>query len=760
MKSIVGLHQSPEALTRIANVLKRDHADRWLADFLRASPSNKGNVLLLAAMEANQQGDSIHAFYVAKRALRIYRASGNLAGAYRSEFELIYALRRQSKAKACASEAAPKHPEYLWITVQIEIEHAACQEMIGYFDKAQHLSARASIDADRANYADLLLRVYALQASLHSAEGRTELAWTTDMRGLEQFWARTSKSERGFQFHSDLELLAEEAGQWHLAVALQREAVSFIGETNRPDFLAMALVHLGAALITAGYAEQGSMQIERADHLFEQLPLTAATRFYRASASLSLVKQQLLAGDGRAAANRLEQLRPDLEAIQNLAVRIPYETESADVERIFGREQQESMHLRSAAKIAEQGFLKLHSEKDRWEWRKQVDGIYRRLVEIKMKGPHDPEEALADWEAVRVRESLGPKTLAWSFDDNVVARSTLHAMLSAQHHSTLIAFGSLAEKTVVWIADDRGVKEVDLALTSSALKRQTHRFRALCSDPSTAVKKVNEVGSRLYRMLLSPIEQLLDPKRALVIEADDDTAETVWPALRTNGAYFGALFPIVSTPGLLFSTGSPVERRIGGVSFAYPGPVVVNGSVLPPLSGAERELEYVKRAFPTAIELKGPSVTLANVLGQLKTTSLFHFAGHALNRGYGGELAIYDDTGAGDSISASHLMTLRFSKLRLVVLSACSTAAGNEDATRAPEGLPRAFLRTGATYVLATRWEVDSSATNSIMEVFYREFGKTLDPAKSLRAAVGKDEIQSQHPYYWAGMQLFAYDRR
>jgi len=93
----------------------------------------------------------------------------------------------------------------------------------------------------------------------------------------------------------------------------------------------------------------------------------------------------------------------------------------------------------------------------------------------------------------------------------------------------------------------------------------------------------------------------------------------------------------------------------------------------------------------------------------------------------------------------------------LVVLSACSTALGQEIRGEGLVGLTRGFQYAGARAVLVSLWEVDDEATAELMRLFYRELLKHgQPPAAALRTAQETLRRQPdwQAPYYWAGFVL------
>ena len=94
---------------------------------------------------------------------------------------------------------------------------------------------------------------------------------------------------------------------------------------------------------------------------------------------------------------------------------------------------------------------------------------------------------------------------------------------------------------------------------------------------------------------------------------------------------------------------------------------------------------------------------------------------------------------------------------RLVVLSACQTALGDEVRGEGLVGLTRGFMYAGANSVVASLWQVDDRATSLLMENLYGQMLRDgLAPAAALRAAqlemAGQDRWAA--PYYWAAFQV------
>ena len=121
---------------------------------------------------------------------------------------------------------------------------------------------------------------------------------------------------------------------------------------------------------------------------------------------------------------------------------------------------------------------------------------------------------------------------------------------------------------------------------------------------------------------------------------------------------------------------------------------------------------------------------------------------------------------SGDGLIEASQLFDRQLKARVVVLSACDTAAGGKldealtglaDGGDALSGLARGFIYAGARDVLATQWKVDAAASDAEMTAF---FDNASRPGVSLGHALAAaqkqlfDQPETAHPFYWAAFVL------
>jgi CHAT domain-containing protein len=749
-----------DTLFRLATALRQNHKDDWLTDFLTAPFSPVASRLLRSAVKANYSGDPEKAFRDAELARGVFRAHGNAAGALRADLEQIYALRRQSKSDRCVKRALAlqsnlRAHRYTWLAIQVGIEVSVCDGMSKHFDQAW-LHAQSAVErATLAKYPSLLLRAEALLASWHTLEGRVERSWETNESGLGVFWQEAYTPERGFQFYSDLASAAEEAELWHVAGLLQREAISMLASTHRSDFQAIAQFRLATEMQMSGSLAEARESFERAASLFRRLPPGAATGFYKAYCELGLATIELRLGFLDTAIEHLSSSDVNGSRINNFAVQLPYEKTWAEIERRRLDSRGEEKHLENAVTIGSQGFRSLASEQQRWEWRREVGQAYRRLLEIRIDRIHDPEDSWVRWELYHAQESSGAVSRGRQLTQ-VQAKRHLRSQNRRAGNLFSIIFSVLPHEVIAWTVYQGKVSQHRLGATPDYLKNQVNSFFHLCSDPSSSLKKVKESGSRLYGLLMEPLGKEIDDQATVYIEADEFLGRIPWSALvAKDGRYMGETHTLILSPGPLHRHRShePITKMTAPV-VAYPGAIQGSGrAAFPSLPEAEGEINLISRLFPGTTTLRADDVTIARVRRELRRASLFHFAGHAITRQFGGELVVHGQMGA-DFFSSSSLSNLDLGATRLVVLSACSTTGSDNDD---PHGLVRAFLSARANGVIATQWNISSSSTSLLMNHFYRSFSKTRDAATSLKKA--GDDLRSQyrfaHPYYWAAFELF-----
>lgn len=734
-----------------------------MLDFLGSRLSAPANALLLTAVHANYNGDADKALQAATLAEQTYLRNGNRAGALRSAFEQVYALRRGSRSAECLQLAAKlarssSIAHYRWIEIQTTLEQGSCAGMRADADTALALAETTIKQAAAAKYQILYLRALGLRGNLDTLEGRSDASWVNNEEGLELFWQSSFPNERAFQFYYNLQVDAEKNRAVYLALILQRETLEMIiAKKARFDFEAMAHFRMASAAQSMGDISTARLEIALYKDLISKLEASDARELYEAYCEVGLARLSLQSGSADEARQHLTRAAPVISHTKNFMLRLEALKTWADLDRSLGNPADEQKDLGEIMAIANDGFQSLKSVTDRWRWRRVTEWVYRRLLEIEISSPHSSAHALGYWELYRQMESSASSPPMPSTALANVAQLA-EERASGLQNETFVSYAVLSTVVVAWIADNRGIREFQLPVTPADLRKESLRFYSLCSDPHSDLQKVNVSGSRLYEWLVAPIGRELPNDREVRIEPDGFLGLLPWAALRMpDGSYWGSKRIVAISPGLFSGSDQTSENApVQNVTIAIPNSLRLNGQdYLQPVN-ADEEAARLAKLYSGMKELRGNAVSVANIVKELPQADIFEFAGHAVTREHGGELVVEGESGA-EMISGAKLATLRLQKTRLVVLSACSTAA-SRDADRDPNGLVRTLLNAGAGSVLATRWDVDSDATAKGMEHFYRSFKSGKSKSQALQVAREKLRTGSQftHPYYWAGIELFS----
>jgi CHAT domain-containing protein len=137
--------------------------------------------------------------------------------------------------------------------------------------------------------------------------------------------------------------------------------------------------------------------------------------------------------------------------------------------------------------------------------------------------------------------------------------------------------------------------------------------------------------------------------------------------------------------------------------------------------------------------LVGADATKQRFLTEAARADLIHFAGHAIsNPGHpllSRLLLAPDASSDSGSLFGHELQHADFSRARLVVLAACSTAAGNAQRGDGVLSLARSFVAAGVPSVVASLWDVDDQRSREFFREFYAALTRPMSPADALRAA-------------------------
>ena len=169
----------------------------------------------------------------------------------------------------------------------------------------------------------------------------------------------------------------------------------------------------------------------------------------------------------------------------------------------------------------------------------------------------------------------------------------------------------------------------------------------------------------------------------------------------------------------------------------------VSGMHLYRLPGSRQEVIAAEQSLnhpDRSVALLGPDATESKFKSQpLGNFKILHFAVHGLsNPQFPDRAALVlgrDPNSSDDGLLKFQEITQLSLSADLVTLSACDTANGKLEGEEGIDGLAEAFLLAGAKSVVGALWEVDDSATRSLMKNFYLHLAQGQDKASALRQA-------------------------
>ena len=478
------------------------------------------------------------------------------------------------------------------------------------------------------------------------------------------------------------------------------------------------------------------------------------SRIYRLNAKLGLAELQLRRGKPREALATLEPARELLSETNGYFVSLNFHRLSGNVNLALWRLHMTSseyldaasFEYRAAILIAEQALAELKTDRERLQWMTTADDAYRGLVRVLIE-QHDQENAWKLWEwyvsrSYPVSSGNAPYRRGVVWDD---LWTKLLSVPDLTPSPARLVYAVFDDGIQVWTSSSGHLEAKWIPSARDDLEQTVRDFSQMCSHKDSPLPQVQELGQKLFTLLLQPVAEKLLSGQVIAVELDRPLSGLAMEALRSpNGWYFGEKYPVVYSAGIVYEQSL---RRQSTLSPQLPL-LLVDAAANGYFPGHEKELAAIQQAFPH--NFPGPAAdSAARILGRLSQSAVLSFMGH-------GEPY---ETGTGLRVDPKLLLTAKdftprnLLHLRLAVLAACSTGSSGRDGLLDNRSLVHAFLSGGVPSVVASRWNVDSQSTADLMSDFYHGLPKE-PPAQALFSARNQLLKTYSHPYYWAGFSV------
>ena len=316
--------------------------------------------------------------------------------------------------------------------------------------------------------------------------------------------------------------------------------------------------------------------------------------------------------------------------------------------------------------------------------------------------------------------------------------------------TAVLTYWMSSNELILWLITRSEVRLRRVTVSADRLTGMVEKARR--SIQSSSVKAYTDDLSELYKSLIKPVENDLEPFSNLVVVPNGPLHFIPYQALmNSKGTFLVEKFNLVYSPSASVYVISDEKTIKSGSRFMGMALADINIGNYAGLPGTEDELKKILPLFPENISAFGKNCTETFVKKNAGNFNLIHCATHGT---YNYRQPLYscllfpqseEDDG---SLNVYEVFELNLNA-KLVTLSACETGLGNLSQGDEIVGLSRAFLYAGSSAVLVSLWSVADYPTAMLMTNFYR-YLKEHNLLEALTLAQ-RDIIKIYpQPLYWS----------
>jgi CHAT domain-containing protein len=358
--------------------------------------------------------------------------------------------------------------------------------------------------------------------------------------------------------------------------------------------------------------------------------------------------------------------------------------------------------------------------------------LFQDMVSLQIAA-QKPEQAFEYAERARARSLL-----AAAQQTTLSLTRTLPEIAAQLPPSVVIVrYSTLADRLLIWTITAAKSTLAERTINERVLGRLVAEHRESIQDG-----RDRGVNDRLYDLLIEPVATSLPAGAVVVLVPDGQLQQLPFATLRhpqTRQYLIEDHALLISPSATFFAEASRAAAADSGKPFASAlligNPTAADAR---PLPGAQAEVAAAAKFYPRHEVLVGAAATKERFVEKAPSFDVVHFGGHAMvNAEFPmlSRLVFADDVDAAGSLFAHEIARVRFPRTRVVVLAACSTAAGALSRGEGVVSVARPFLGGGVPLVIASQWDVDDRATEQLTFNFHRELKNLRDPIKALQAA-------------------------
>jgi len=182
-----------------------------------------------------------------------------------------------------------------------------------------------------------------------------------------------------------------------------------------------------------------------------------------------------------------------------------YEIQAA-AQRQLRQLDEAAVSYHNAINIADSALDKIDDWRERLQWLRATDESYRGLVRVLLQ-QKKMEEALQSWELYRSKPLLNAKLPA-DVTTNSVQKSMAQTgglQALADEKVPRIIYAGFQDGVQIWVSWQGKIRGSWVKVDKKDIDDPTRQFIELCATDSSKLSDVQELGTKLYAILLQPV---------------------------------------------------------------------------------------------------------------------------------------------------------------------------------------------------------------------------------------------------------------
>lgn len=646
---------------------------------------------------------------------------------------------------ASAAQEPAVRAKAVWGEGVTQLRRGNFERAIRLYRAARDSIARAHEPENAAAFSYLLTE--ALDLAGQSVPGRDEAY--PGLKALSQF----PKSNFLNNHLTNVASLAQREGLGYAALAIMDEVLDVAHRIGRPQVVAWAYRAYARELVMLARPAAAHAALDSARPWVDRIPHGSLRD--RVHADVQLVSAQLtLREDPQRARDTLTRVVTAL-AEQKLNSHLPQALYELSLARQASGDQAGARRsLDSAIDAIERQSRSFNSTDARATFSETVENLFDTMMELQLAAGHRDSAFVYLERGRQAAWSVGAERRAAAGDD--VSLERIRPSLPAD--MLVVEYAVLQDRLVTWTASANRWSSTVTPISRDSIAGLVDEAIGETARPTI---DSTSASARLFDLLIRalPVQGI----RRIAIIPDRELSRLPFAALwdTADRAYLVERFEMRTAPSAAFLMaalsrhGTPPSA---GRALVVGDPLLDTSTTrLPPLPGARDEAQRIANQYPSHVLLTAERARRDSVLALLSTSSVFHFAGHAIINSDQPELSYLalasagSGRGSGDNgiLQAREIANLHPSNLQLVVLSACSTLNPRPSHTGAIAGLAYSFLRAGAPATISTLWDVGDEDVAELLVDFHHQLVEGKPAAEALQSAQ-RAALRKRAPRAWA----------